>query len=144
MKACAVMFFLLGIFAFSIGIGGHDTTKEKAVMLTKNFLMYREAVSYYVNEYPEEALAMTTIAEANFADWLPTGYEALRPWIVQMSGDICYIYGSITPIEGIGLFQNLQSASIGISQDGVLTSTGFLLPTFIPDNNFVAIIQVTP
>ncbi len=145
MKALAVFCFLLGIVTmFTLFYEQDQSMKEaKFVVLAKNFITYRSAVSDFIHDNPSTTL--TEITTDHLTTYLPLNWQAMRTWKTAIQNKVAYLYGAATTREAMAVRRYAYgSPSLGISVNGNFISgtATMALPTIIPDGQLISVMSV--
>ena len=141
MKALATLFFFIGIISLLSG-KEMELKRERAMdsAIATNYLAYRQAVLEYVFNNTH----VTGVIQTASLDVLP-GWQSMRAWNAQISGDYCYIYGPVTSSEVSVIKKISNTYSIGVNNGGTFakeSAVAFPVPNFVPNGNIVTIVNV--
>ncbi|MFI3270741.1 MAG: type IV pilus biogenesis protein PilM [Pseudomonadota bacterium] len=145
MKATAIFCFLLGLVTLFAHFYEQDQSIKEAkfVILAKNFITYRSAVSDFIHDNPTTTL--TEITTEQITTYLPVNWQAMRTWKTAIQNNIAYLYGAATAEEAVAVRRYAYgSPSLGLSVNGNFISgtTTMALPAIIPDGQLISVMSV--
>lgn len=142
MKAMAVFSICLGVIAMmSFGTSHNSFDDAHAHAVALNFATYRRAVNIHALANPETTGTITQPVLG-----LPSEWASMHPWTNRISGGCCYVFGPASAAEIRSVRELfMQSQAIGINTNGHLVTSGEVgtsLPSFIPANSLVSVIEL--
>ena len=134
-----VMVFLFTFLPSSLK---EDMAESKSKNTALNYLIYRNSVHKFL--FNEDDTFIGSVNDSDIV--LPTGFIK-KKWSAFVQNDICYVYGSATDSEKIAVNKMSKgSHSIGEKRNGFFypnhISKNYPLPSFIPDDDIVSIMEV--